>query len=145
MDAVLAECSLSLMEEKGSVLEECFRVLKREGHLLLTDMYARNPRAEAHLRTLPKSCVSGLPVQEQLEAQVRSHGFRIERWEDHSSVLSQLMFRFVMKHGSLRQLWKCEGSKKGDADRIGQAMRDARPGYYLLIAVKRTTIGDETP
>jgi len=41
-----------------------------------------------------------------------------------------------MKYGSLRQLWAHEGSNKEEAKSISQAMKDARPGYFLLVAAK---------
>ena len=137
MDAVIAECTLSLIEDKQKVLAECFRVLTGQGRLVITDVYARNPQAVERLRAFRGTCVSGMIVREELETELASQGFQVEMWEDHSDVLKHLLFRIVMEHGSLQQLWTRDGTKKQEAERINQAMRDVRPGYFLLIAVKK--------
>ena len=49
VDAVLAECSLSVMENVEKVLCECSRVLKQEGFLLVQDVYARSLNGGAGL------------------------------------------------------------------------------------------------
>jgi len=137
MDAVIAECTLSLIEDKQKVLAECARVVSGPGRLAITDMYARNPQAVGCLRAFRGTCVSGMIVREELETELASQGFQVEMWEDHSDVLKQLLFRIVMEDGSLQQLWTRDGTKKQEAERINQAMRDVRPGYFLLIAVKK--------
>ncbi|HKS77095.1 MAG TPA: class I SAM-dependent methyltransferase [Terriglobales bacterium] len=137
IDAVLAECSLSLMD-KTKVLGECFRVLKPTGRLILTDIYVRNVEAVARLRELGGACFSQVMSQDELETELARHEFEIERWEDHSSLLKPLLFRWLMQHGSLGPLFACEGSAaEPDSTRLQQALREARLGYFLLIAVKQ--------
>lgn len=136
MDAALAECSLSLMDKKEEVLAECSRILKTNGRLAITDMYSRNPAGVPNLRALSNACVSGMIVREELEAQLEGAGFLIERWEDHSHVLKQLLFRILMAGETLDQLWTCEGTGKQEARHIGETVRAARPGYFLLVARK---------
>ncbi len=136
MDAVLAECSLSLMDKREEVLAECSRVLTKNGRLAITDMYSRNPAAVPGLRALPNASVSGMIVREELEAELEGHGFLVERWEDHSQVLKQLLFRALMKGETLDQLWTGDGIGKEEAQRISEAVRSARPGYFLLVARK---------
>ena len=136
MDAVLAECSLSLMKDKEEVLAECFRVLAAGGRLVITDMYARNPGAAASLRALPNACVSGMIVRQELEEQLAKQDFLLELWEDHADALEQLLFRFVMGNGDLEQLWNRKCTDKAESERIRAAMRNVRPGYFLLVASK---------
>jgi arsenite methyltransferase len=137
MDAVLVECSLSLMADKAAVLAECFRALAAHGRLVITDMYARNPNAAGHLRALPTACASGMIVRSDLERQLANHGFQVDLWEDHSNVLKQLLFRFLMDGGHLEQLWTRKCTKKEEATRINEAMKNVRPGYFLLVAGKK--------
>lgn len=137
MDAVFAECSLSLMDAREEVLAECFRVLVADGRLVITDMFARNPHALAGLRALPSACVSGMISCAELDAQLTAQGFLVELWEDHSDSLKQLLFRFLMKGGDVDQFWNRKCITKDESGRIRKAMKEVRPGYFLLIARKR--------
>ena len=137
MDAVIAECSLSLMD-KDTALAECFRVLRPTGQLILTDMYVRNSQGAAQVRELGNTCLSKMMTEDELETELACHGFAVKHWEDHSSLLKALLFRLLMEHGSLEPLFGCGGSARQDAKRGEQALREARPGYFLLIAVKRS-------
>jgi ubiquinone/menaquinone biosynthesis C-methylase UbiE len=141
MDAVIAECTLSLIKDKGNALAECFRVLNGPGRLLITDMYVRNPRAAEYLRALIGTCLSEIIVREDFEAELASQGFLVELWEDHSDVLKQLWFQLLMGNG-LQQLWTGEGANKDankeKAQTISEALKVVRPGYFLLVAAKKT-------
>ena len=49
LDAVLAECTLSLMADLGQALAECHRVLHPRGLLIVTDLYVRQAAGAAPL------------------------------------------------------------------------------------------------
>ena len=136
MDALIAECVLSLIDDKSAALGECNRVLKPGGHLAITDVYARYPDATSRLRSLRGVCVSGMMNLVELRGELAKHGFSIEAWEDHSYVLRELVARFVFEHGSLEQLWTSSDPKPNESQKISEALKAARPGYFLLIAVK---------
>lgn len=136
VDAVIAECSLSLVEQ-GKAFSECYRVLKPTGRLILTDMYARSAGGVAQLRELGSTCLSQMFTQDELEAHLLCHGFEIERWEDHSGVLKSLLFRWLMEHGSLHSLFATGDKARHNPKQIQEALREAQPGYFLLIAAKR--------
>ena len=89
-------------------------MLVRGGKLLLTDVYARNR-------------VAGMIQREELMGQLAVRGFRVLCWEDHSEVLRTFLARYIFEHGSTEQLW---ASPCG----LGEAVRQARPGYFLLVA-----------
>lgn len=118
-DAVLAECSLSLVGDRAAALAECSRVLTRQGTLIITDVYARASEACA-------GNSKGMDA-DALQGEVRRSGFRIAAWEDHSYLLKQFVFRYVMEHGTLEGLLPTPGRSQCD-------LRKARLGYFLMIA-----------
>lgn len=131
---VLAECSFSLIEDTDRLLTECARVLKDGGRLMISDLYARHPEAIGAVRALSSSCVSGMVVREELEAQLARHSFRVEVFEDHSHALRECAARFILENDSLEGLWGCQ--TKDCTEAIQAAMHAARSGYFLLIAMR---------
>jgi arsenite methyltransferase len=139
MDGVLAECSLSVMEDVDGALGECSRVLKHDGRLLVHDVYARNPAGVAEIRALPmECCLTGAVSREAWATRLGSCGFEIVLWEDHSLALKEFAARLVFCYGSMQEFW-CHsrpGSRNVTAEEAHRAIVDARPGYFLLIARK---------
>ncbi|NJN93711.1 MAG: methyltransferase domain-containing protein [Anaerolineales bacterium] len=126
MDAVLAECSLSGLANTDAALVEFYRLLRRGGYLVVSDVYARNPAGLPLLRTLPAAfCLSGAISQTELVAQLTQLGFELVLWEDHSEVLRQVA-------GPLLPV-QFSGLEALDAQ---LALAKAKPGYFLLIARK---------
>jgi arsenite methyltransferase len=139
IDAILAECSFSLVEDRVRALMECARVLVDGGRLILTDLYARQPDA---LTAAPRGSCATLLVREDLEASLAGAGFTVDLWEDHSRALRECAARFLFEHGSLDGLWG-RGSESSAATQ--SAMRAARAGYFLLIATRRPRSGGKGP
>ncbi len=126
MDVVLAECSLSVLKDTEAALAEFYRLLRRGGYLVVSDIYARNPAGLSALHALPvASCLSGALNQPDLTAQLAGHGFELMSWEDHSEVLRHLAGQLVLA-----------GFSSLDALDAQLAIAKARPGYFLLIARK---------
>lgn len=116
-DAVLSECSLSLMPDRRAALGEWRRVLKDDGRLLLADV------------DWP-----GDDDRDGLAEDVAAAGFSILDQQDRSEVLAGFAARFIFQHGSLDALW-------GDCRRKG----DARPRYRLVIAAASPRTGSVEP
>ncbi|HVO63677.1 MAG TPA: class I SAM-dependent methyltransferase [Terriglobales bacterium] len=136
MDALIAECVLSLIDDRSAALAECNRVLKPDGRLAIADMYARRPDGTS-LRSLDGTCVSGIVRRPELQSELAEHGFSMEVWEDHSNALRELAARFVFEQGSLEQMWASSDAKPNESQELSETLKVARPGYFLLIAVKR--------
>ncbi|MGO9570215.1 MAG: DVU_1556 family methyltransferase [Desulfomonilaceae bacterium] len=142
-DGVLAECSLSAMSESDRVLDEFRRVLKIGGKLILSDVYARNTNCIDQLLHVPANCcLRGAVSQEQLMEGLTDRGFRIDLWEDHSDLLTKFAVQLVFSYGSMNRFWLQTGSQSIDPNNIQQAVFEAKPGYYLLVAQKIP--GEET-
>jgi SAM-dependent methyltransferase len=134
--AVLAECSLSIIQDVGRALDEFWRVMRPGGYLILSDIYARNPRGVLALRRLPiESCLCGAVEEADTLARVRAHGFAVRLWEDQTDALRSFTAQLIWSQGSLQQFW-CRTASCVDAIAIQNAVAQSRPGYYLLIAQK---------
>jgi arsenite methyltransferase len=135
-DAVLTECSLSVMQNSDHALVEFWRVLRPTGCLILSDIYARNPAGVAALKYLPiDSCLCGAVSQAQITDRVEAAGFKVVVWEDHTKALNVFAAQLVWSNGSLQQFW-CRATSPADATTIQTAIAQSKPGYYLLIAQK---------
>jgi arsenite methyltransferase len=134
--AILAECCLSLMRERAKVLSECRRVLAPGGWFVISDLYARGPGVAAPLRSLPAACGTEMTRREDLTRELEEQGFRVEMWEDHSPRLTELAARLVMAGGSVRDVWVRPGASEDEGQRVVEAIRRARPGYFLLVATR---------
>ncbi len=122
MDGALAECSLSVMEDRGRVLAEIHRILAARGKLVITDLYAR--KAEA-------ACPDNAAPCGELRKQLEAAGFRILVWEDQTAYLREFVACFLMQCGSIEELWQCTANGK----------MNKQMGYFLLMAEKCQTKG----
>lgn len=134
-DGVISECTLSLMDELGTVLSGVHRVLKSRGYFFITDVYARKPELVAELKKDNfKSCMRGLYGLEDIKQQIVENGFEVVKSEDHSERLSQLMVKIIFEYGSMGIFWQKTGGTC--AAHFQEALKKCKPGYYLLIARK---------
>ena len=111
-DALLCECVLSVVEDRAAALDEFTRVLKDDGYLVLSDLFAKNEGRQ----TLP--CL----LKDRLLGDLAARGFHLLHWEDHDRLLGEFAARMI-----LAGAWQWRPDEN-----------DARTlRYFLLVAEKR--------
>ena len=131
LDGVIAECSLSVMDDAAQALREFQRVLKGGGMLILTDIYARSAEGTPVLRRL----LPGAMTQQTITSLIQAQGFHLSTWEDHPNALKP-----IAACHTLQALW-LRVPPGLDALDVQLALARAKLSYYLLIAHK----GDARP
>jgi SAM-dependent methyltransferase len=122
VDAVLMECSFSLIRDSEFALTECYRVLKEEGIIIISDIYYRK-----RLGKWTKDYFLDLMTE---------HGFILDVWEDCSVYLGQLAATSIMNQGEACLLWDCLLSKEENRGLTVEQIKGFKPGYFLMIAHK---------
>jgi len=135
-NGVMAECTMSLMEDFKKTINESYRVLQDQGYFIISDVYARKPE---YLEELQKhnvnSCLRGLLDIDILKETILSSGFEIICFEDWTDLLKQLMVKIIFKYGSMSAFWEIATcSSCGD---FQEKLTLCKPGYFLLIARKK--------
>jgi ubiquinone/menaquinone biosynthesis C-methylase UbiE len=136
-DAVLAECTLSLMHDLNRTLEEAHRVLKETGWFVITDVYARTPASATNLEKFAvNSCMRGLHDLELLKKKLEALGFKIMHVEDCSQLLKELFVKIVFSYGSMDIFWNLSSDHCVDGCEYQETLKLCKPGYFLMIARK---------
>jgi len=133
---VMAECTMSLMEDFKKTIMESNRVLEDKGYFIVSDVYARRPE---YLEEVQKhnvnSCMRGLFNIDVLKKAIVSSGFEIICFEDWTDLLKQLMVKIIFKYGSMSAFWEIATcSSCGD---FQKKLTLCKPGYFLLVAQKK--------
>ncbi|MDL2259822.1 class I SAM-dependent methyltransferase [Deltaproteobacteria bacterium OttesenSCG-928-K17] len=115
-DGIFCECSLSLAEKPETVLDQCRRLLKDGGRLIISDLFKNDDGPES-LKTMGQRLLD--------------RGLAIEHQKDYSRALRETAAALVWELGSLKAL----------AELFPPAGRACFQGadyaYYLLVCRKR--------
>lgn len=135
---LFAECTLSLMEDLDIVISEAYRVLQNGGWFIITDVYAKNPDAVSDMDSFPlNSCMRGMHDLPLLKRKLQRTGFEIEYEEDCSDLLKELLVKIGFSYGSMSAFWNVTSENCIDGCRFSEAIRQRKPGYFMLIARKK--------
>lgn len=116
LDALLCECVLSLTDDRTKALNELSRVIKKDGILMISDLYSR----------LDKSTDQSLPTRKNIIAQAEAAGFTLLYLEDHTKALTEMVVHAIMNDQDIQSL--CE--------KDCQELKRQKCGYYILLAKK---------
>ena len=122
MDGVFMECSFSLMNDQEKVLQECHRVLKTNGQMVISDMYARGEAARFD------GCMGHIDTREHIIYLLETNGFEVAFFEDFSFHLQTLCGQMIFEKGA--SSFYCE--LKTDKE----TLKRVKCGYFLLVASK---------
>lgn len=148
LDGVLLECTLSIFlqdmrtrggfsHEPACVLQEIDRILRPNGYLLISDLYARNPEHIQGLKELDGlSCLRGLLDLAWLQTAFVSMGYQVCLLEDHSDELKNLDHRLCSLYGSRQEFLRDISSPLMDPFDLILRIGRAKPGYFTLLLWK---------
>lgn len=122
LDGLLFECSFSKMDNPHLILNECSRVLKTNGLLVISDFYARGKTAQL------KGLMGRVDKKENILNQIEQHKFKIELFEDYSEYLFDLWGQMIFDQG-LDSIYENIGADT-------KALKEIKSGYFLSISQK---------
>lgn len=138
-ECVLAECTLSLMNDLHVTLKEVNRVLENGGWFVINDVYAKNADALKEMDTFSMtSCMRGMHNLPALKEALEKMGFEVMLLEDCSQLLKELMVKIIFSHGSMSAFWgkTIEGEAPHTCCFFEETIKQCKPGYFMLIAKK---------
>lgn len=146
-DAIVSECSFSLLPNKEPAARDMARVLKPGGKLVMTDIVLRREISGDIRSRLGVDCCMGgaMRVDECVDLLLRV-GLGLPYVEDHSHELRKVAFRLGLSFGSADRF--LAGPSTGSCRRKEAAgipfslgsfeefLKQGRPGYALIAATK---------
>jgi arsenite methyltransferase len=121
-DGIISECSFSLMEDRERVLNECHRVLREDGRLIISDMYARGTPV----------CLTGalgmLDTKENIISLLQRCGFITDLFEDFTHSLQTMWGQMIFDKGA-KSFYNEIGINPDEFKKI-------KCGYCLIVATK---------
>jgi len=122
-DGITMECSFTVMENQASVLNECRRVLKPDGYLMISGIYARREAAQF------TGCIGLIEKKETLAQKIENNGFMLKQFEDFTHMLQTYWGQLILNHGA-KNFYCSLGINP-------EVLKKVKCGYFLIIAQKR--------
>ena len=119
-DIILMECSCSKAAEPAAALREVYRVLKPEGWLLMSDMYAR--KKELFLDGMLGRLESAKTIRDRLA----EAGFVLAKMQDASGTLVEWIGQQIFD-GNLESVCAALGAER-------KILKEAGCGYFIAAA-----------
>ncbi|WP_169727826.1 DVU_1556 family methyltransferase [Desulfovibrio inopinatus] len=128
LDGVLAECVLSLVEQRDRALSDILRVLRPGGRLVMSDVILKAERDR--MLDSAKGCIRGAMPLDHIVNGLQHVGFRVLLAEDHSRLLADFAAHLIFAGVSLTTFFPVE---------CGQHT-NAKVGYGLVVAEKSESV-----
>lgn len=124
---ILAECTLSLMNNAEKVLEETARILQNNGYFIISDIYAKNTEFLKEL----KGCSLGTCLRTpfslgDFKELLYKKGFIIELEQYHDNLIIQALADIIFNGGTTEKL--CID------DNFKELLIRSKLGYFLMVA-----------
>ena len=134
LDGLFCECVLSLVDDLDAALLEFSRVLKKGGHLIISDLYDRTS-TDVSLpdRIYGQSNLQSALSKRGMEQLLDAHRFMLLVWEDYTMALKELAARLILAGCSPDEFWK-QGCRDRTPNPLGRSLMSAKLGYCLVIA-----------
>jgi arsenite methyltransferase len=123
MNGVFMECSLSLMDYPEKVLKECYRILKTDGRLIVSDLYARGEASQL------KGFLGYIDTKKSLISKIESSGFLIDYFEDFTEYLHAMWGQMIFEKGT-QSLYSDLGANI-------KLLKQIKCGYCLVVATRK--------
>lgn len=136
-DGVFMECAMSLSNNSKKILLEINRVLKPDGKAIITDIFLKDPIDDKTARSLLSStCLAGVRPEVNTIRVMKSAGFEILFWQDHTQVLKQWMAQQILRLGSIKEIFRQLSDQAIQQEDSLSALSRIRLGYYLVVLRK---------
>jgi arsenite methyltransferase len=122
LDAVLLECSLSVIGCGGSLLADCAQALKPGSALILSDLLRKDGRADDP---------SAAPSPAELESRLADAGFSVAVSEDHTPALVTYACELRERFGHVSDLGRLFGARAKGGFKLSDYC------YHLIVARKQ--------
>ena len=136
-NGVIAECTLSIMDDLRRVLSEIKRVLVPGGKLAVSDIYIPQPdHADCADELLRGACIAGAFIRDEIARVLNDSGFRIILWEDHSKLWREFIAGLILNGISVSEMLKCSSASEKHNNEMMPALLKVKRGYFCMIAEK---------
>lgn len=144
-DAVIAECTFSIVKSLKDHMNEIYRIMRTGGVLLLNGLYSRNHEPQIILQQLNENCsLQFLKTQSEIKNLIKETGFHLTFLEDQSHILKSytlqekiLLWDPDMFHISDTTNTNMQTDQKTDIFDLFINISKLKLGYYVAIAEKR--------
>lgn len=131
-DGVISECSLSVVDDLDVTLGEIRRVLRKDGKLMISDLYVRDDKIKKDVHNLVGDRRKGVMIKANILGILADHNFKINFWQDYSEDLTSFFCQMIMNNHSKEDFWT--NVMNCDTHHLSSKVKY---GYYLLIAEKK--------
>ncbi|HQO77369.1 MAG TPA: class I SAM-dependent methyltransferase [Thermodesulfobacteriota bacterium] len=137
LDAVVAECVLSLMTELCVVFCEICRVLKPAGKLILSDVYLlKDVEAQLTYYLRRDEYLKHFWTKSKWERELAKWGLQIIQWEDHTRALQVFAAQTILAGCPLDPALPLVAAGGNFCGEVHERLDRVSLGYFMGIAAK---------